>query len=77
MVLTGEAPCAAGEVLRSKVICYWNGGAGVADHFQVSELSWQDFPALVKWMDNNGMQRTALRAPAEPERYHIETHTSQ
>ena len=49
MVLTGEAPCAAGEVLRSKVICYWNGGAGVADHFQVSELSWQDFPALIVW----------------------------
>lgn len=24
--------------------------AGVADHFQMSESSWQDFPALVKWM---------------------------
>ena len=25
--------------------------AGVADHFQMSESSWQDFPALVKWME--------------------------
>ena len=25
--------------------------AGVADHFQLSESSWQDFPALVKWME--------------------------
>lgn len=24
--------------------------AGVADHFQMSESSWQDFPALIKWM---------------------------
>jgi hypothetical protein len=24
--------------------------AGVADHLQMSESSWQDFPALVKWM---------------------------
>ena len=26
--------------------------AGVADHFQQAEASWQDFPAFVKWMDN-------------------------
>jgi hypothetical protein len=25
--------------------------AGVADHFQMSESSWRDFPALVKWME--------------------------
>lgn len=25
--------------------------AGVADHFQQAESSWQDFPALVKWME--------------------------
>ena len=25
--------------------------AGVADHFQMSKSSWQDFPALVKWME--------------------------
>ena len=26
-------------------------GAGVADHFQQAESSWQDFPALVTWME--------------------------
>ena len=26
--------------------------AGVADHFQQAEASWQDFPALGKWMEN-------------------------
>lgn len=25
--------------------------AGVADHFQQAESSWQDFPALLKWME--------------------------
>ena len=25
--------------------------AGVADHFKLSESSWQDFPALLKWME--------------------------
>jgi hypothetical protein len=25
--------------------------AGVADHFQQSEASWKDFPALVQWME--------------------------
>jgi hypothetical protein len=25
--------------------------AGVADHFQQAESSWQDFPAIVKWME--------------------------
>ncbi len=26
--------------------------AGVADHFQQAEASWQDFPAIGKWMEN-------------------------
>ena len=26
--------------------------AGVADHFQQAMESWQDFPALVKWLEN-------------------------
>ncbi len=26
--------------------------AGVADHFQLAEGSWQDFPALGKWLEN-------------------------
>ncbi len=26
--------------------------AGVADHFQQAETSWQDFPALGKWLEN-------------------------
>ena len=26
--------------------------AGVADHFEKAMTSWQDFPALVKWMEN-------------------------
>jgi hypothetical protein len=25
--------------------------AGVADHFQMSQSSWQDFPALLKWAE--------------------------
>ena len=25
--------------------------AGVADHFEMSESSWQDFPALIKWLE--------------------------
>jgi hypothetical protein len=25
--------------------------AGVTDHFQQAESSWQDFPAVVKWME--------------------------
>lgn len=25
--------------------------SGVADHFEMSASSWQDFPALVKWME--------------------------
>lgn len=25
---------------------------GVADHFKMSETSWQDFPALMKWLGN-------------------------
>jgi hypothetical protein len=25
--------------------------AGVADHFQISQSSWQDFPALLKWLE--------------------------
>ena len=26
--------------------------AGVADHFEQAEASWQDFPALGKWLEN-------------------------
>lgn len=26
-------------------------GAGVADHFQQSAANWQEFPALLKWME--------------------------
>lgn len=37
-------------------------GAGVADHFQMSESSWQDFPALVKWMG----KCTVTGLPAAP-----------
>lgn len=36
--------------------------AGVADHFQMSESSWQDFPALVKWMG----KCTVTGLPAAP-----------
>jgi hypothetical protein len=36
--------------------------AGVADHFQMSESSWQDFPALVKWME----KCTVTGLPAAP-----------
>ena len=25
--------------------------AGVTDHFQMSQSSWQDFPALLKWLE--------------------------
>ena len=25
--------------------------AGVADHFEMSESSWQDFPALIQWLE--------------------------
>ena len=36
--------------------------AGVADHFQQAESSWQDFPALVKWME----KCTVTGLPAAP-----------
>ena len=36
--------------------------AGVADHFQMSESSWRDFPALVKWMG----KCTVTGLPAAP-----------
>ncbi|MGZ8429681.1 MAG: hypothetical protein ACXWWV_07070 [Candidatus Deferrimicrobiaceae bacterium] len=36
--------------------------AGVADHFQMSESSWRDFPALVKWMK----KCTVTGLPAAP-----------
>jgi len=36
--------------------------AGVANHFQMSESSWQDFPALVKWMG----KCTVTGLPAAP-----------
>lgn len=36
--------------------------AGVADHFQMSESSWHDFPALVKWMG----KCTVTGLPAAP-----------
>ena len=36
--------------------------AGVADHFQQSQSSWQDFPALVKWMG----KCTVTGLPAAP-----------
>lgn len=36
--------------------------AGVADHFQMSESIWQDFPALVKWME----KCTVTGLPAAP-----------
>ncbi len=26
-------------------------GAGVTDHFQQAAASWQDFPALIKWLE--------------------------
>ena len=26
--------------------------AGVVDHFEMSESSWQDFPAILKWIEN-------------------------
>jgi hypothetical protein len=36
--------------------------AGVADHFQQAESSWQDFPAVVKWME----RCTVTGVPAAP-----------
>jgi hypothetical protein len=36
--------------------------AGVADHFQQAESSWQDFPALVKWLE----KCTVVSVPAAP-----------
>ena len=30
---------------------YYESDAGVADHFQQAEASWQDFPAMLKWME--------------------------
>jgi len=36
--------------------------AGVADHFQKAESSWQDFPALLKWME----KCTVTGLPAAP-----------
>jgi len=36
--------------------------AGVADHMQQAEASWQDFPALVKWLE----KCTVVGAPAAP-----------
>lgn len=35
---------------------------GVADHFQMSESSWQDFPAIVKWTE----KCTVKGLPAAP-----------
>ena len=29
--------------------------AGVADHFQQAEASWEDFPALAEWMGKCGV----------------------
>jgi hypothetical protein len=37
-------------------------GAGVVDHFQMSESSWQDFPALIKWVG----KCTVTGLPAAP-----------
>ena len=37
-------------------------GAGVADHFQQAEASWQDFPAFIKWLENC----TVTGLPAAP-----------
>ena len=36
--------------------------AGVADHFQQAESSWQDFPAFVKWLE----KCTVTGLPAAP-----------
>ena len=36
--------------------------AGVADHFQQAESSWQDFPAFIKWMEHC----TVTGVPAAP-----------
>lgn len=36
--------------------------AGVADHFQQAESGWQDFPALLKWME----KCTVTGLPAAP-----------
>jgi hypothetical protein len=36
--------------------------AGVAEHFQLSASSWEDFPALVKWME----KCTVTGLPAAP-----------
>jgi hypothetical protein len=36
--------------------------AGVADHFQMSESSWQDLPAIIKWME----KCTVKGLPAAP-----------
>lgn len=36
--------------------------AGVADHFQMSESSWPDFPALMKWLE----KCTVTGLPAAP-----------
>jgi hypothetical protein len=36
--------------------------AGVADHFQQAESNWQDFPAMVEWME----KCTVTAVPAAP-----------
>ena len=41
---------------------YYESEAGVADHFEQAMSNWQDFPALVKWMEK--CQVTAV--PAAP-----------
>ena len=30
---------------------YYESDAGVADHFEQAQASWQDFPAMLKWME--------------------------
>ena len=30
---------------------YYESNAGVADHFEKAQSSWQDFPALLEWME--------------------------
>ena len=30
---------------------YYESNAGIADHFEQAQSSWQDFPALVQWME--------------------------
>ena len=36
--------------------------AGVTDHFQLSQSSWQDFPAIIKWVE----KCTVKGLPAAP-----------